>query len=158
MSKTYFCILLILMVVGVSCLTNSIGQQVEKNDLDLVEIYYLPWDYRTEGRLSEKEVRDTVDVSISFFCSKQETLLSSLKMALNESNFREFEELDYVEPYMIIDIIYESKEKETITLNRRQLGKFRGKSYFFNASLSQWIEQYVPKATFPIGSRNSNCL
>lgn len=122
-----------------------------------VEVYYLPWNYRTEGRLTVTELENLKDEQLSFFCSRNRQLINNLKALLDTSNLTPFPEIDEIEPYMILDLT-DNNNIQRVILDRKQLIQIDKSFYHSNLELRTWVYKNIPAAGFPIGIRtNEDC-
>lgn len=72
-------------------------------------------------------------------------------------NLRPFEGKNHINPVYVIDVYLEGyKTKKTVVLGSQCNPKYEGKYYFRNIELQKWIDKYIPKATFPIGTKQKS--
>ena len=61
---------------------------------------------------------------------------------------------DSIDPIYVIDVYLEGyKTRKTVILGSTCNPKYEEKYYFRNIELQKWIEKYISKATFPIGTK-----
>jgi Txe/YoeB family toxin of Txe-Axe toxin-antitoxin module len=149
-------ILLLLMFSNIGCM--SFTQRHTTKDYTQIEIYYLPWNYRTDGRLTIAELENLNDAEISFFCSKDKQLIDEVNTLVDVSNLTPFPEIGEIEPYMIIDFKDNSSRSQRVILDRKQLIEIDKNFYHSNLELRVWIHKNIPAAGYPNGIRtNENC-
>lgn len=139
---------LLIILFGFLCI-KSTAQKVIK-----IDIFYLPWDIRFDLKVSPDELRNEEWKATSICYITEDSVMNEFLQAMAIFNLRPFEAEDYIDPVYVIDVYLEGyKTKKTVILGNTCNPKYEGKYYFRNIVLQRWIEKYIPKATFPIGTK-----
>jgi len=141
------------LLLEISCsITEKINQE------ECLEVFYVPFEMSTEGKLFESEVRDLSIPYVSYFCTSNTKLLDEFKEELMSNSSGEPEEvIKDVAPYMIIDFLPDSENYQKVIIGPSVFFKVGGKVYLMSKEFNNWINNNIPEATFPTGSRISTC-
>ena len=144
-----------LLTVNLSCHSNNFI--IQDPAFDQLEIYYVPWELKTEARWTEYEVRDTTISYVSYFCTADKTIIERFRKCLLSDNLEAVSYVKGVPPYMLIDIGYISGKTDKVIIGPNSFLEYNQSIYSINEELKKWIKDFIPEATFPIGKKCDQC-
>ncbi len=143
-------IILLVVVLGINCKNvNRIPRG------QYLEVFYVPFSMSTEGQLFESEVRDLSIPYVSHFCTSKSGIMNQLRAFAYDPSLQKEDIIKDIAPYMVIDIHTKSNSIEKVIIGPSIFFKRKGKVYLMSREFKEWVDSTFPKATFPVGSRQT---
>ena len=155
MKNTYvlWTVIALLMLVGCK---SQFGKK-EANRIVELRVRYIPWNMSTQAIWTEDDVRDDKVSYISSYCTTEKQVITQFAQCFTPQNFKHQPTIRGVPAYMLVDIMYSSGKTDKLIIGDSIFMEYEGSIYRVSESLRQWVETYIPPATFPEGRRDPGC-
>jgi len=140
MKNTYIAI-----IVSIFTLLNY-SLFAQNDTLEKIEIYYLPWNLKTPGRLSNTDVRNFNNGRNYTFTITEDSLKTIMFNSLSIFNLRLLRRDSVMDVRMVIDFHFKNNI-ETISLNHRKLILYKDNLYFINHELVNLLDSILDNPT-----------
>lgn len=114
-------------------------------NIDTVKVYYLPWDLKTKGALTAKDVRNFNNGKNHYFEISTDSVIVEFDKAINVYNFQEKSKYNLIDVRMVLDFVLTNGEIFTIELGSHKEIKIDTCYFPKNHSLNNVINKFIPE-------------
>ena len=121
-----------------------------------LEVFYVPRTANFEAVLSVGELTDLNNSMISYYCTVDQDVITGFEDVSHVSSFK-VQDFNSISPYMYIRYKGKDDKELNIIVNDNIFLQIDGIVYRMSKEFKEWINDGLPIATLPKGSRVSNC-